>query len=273
MTELLVEPRWLAARLDAAELRIVDLRKPENYAQQHVPGAIHLPHGRIVRKQPPAGGLLPSPGDFAALMGELGIANHHRVIAYDDEGGGWAARLIWTLHAYGHRRAGVLDGGATAWMAEGHPLQDTIAEYPRATFTPSLDESVIADFDYVVRAMHQPDHALLDARSLDEYTGARRNAERGGHIPGARHLEWTDLMDRERNLKLRAPAAIRAMLGALGIEHSQEVIVYCQTHHRSALNYLALKTLGFEHVRAYPGSWSEWGNRTDAPVATGEQPG
>ena len=273
MTEIVVEPQWLAEHLSDPDLRIVDLCKAENFTQRHIPGATNLAYDRIVSKAPPVGGLLPGRDQFADLMSSLGISNDELVVAYDEEGSGRAARLIWSLHAYGHRRAAILNGGATAWNNEGFPVDATVVEHPRGTFSAMLDDSVIADFTYITNAIHQPGHALLDARSLEEYTGARRNAERGGHIPGARRLEWTDLMDRSRNLRLKPGKDIRAQIEALGIDAAQEVIVYCQTHHRSALNYVALKWLGFEQVRGYPGSWSDWGNRAAAPVATGDAPG
>lgn len=273
MTELLVEPQWLSEHLRDPGLRIVDLCKADHYTKHHIPGAVHLGYERLVVKAPPAGGLLPDETAFAALMGGCGVGNTHRIIAYDEEGGGRAARLIWSLHAYGHRHASMLNGGATAWVAEGFPVATTVDSYPATTFHGTPDDSVIADFGYILQRLGQTHTALLDARSLGEYTGAKRNAEHGGHIPGARRLEWTELMDPARNLRLKPAAEIHAQLEQLGIDATQEVIVYCQTHHRSALNYLALKWLGYERVRGYPGSWSEWGNRADAPIATGDEPG
>ena len=202
MTALLVEPQWLSEHLHDPALRIVDLCKADHYTRHHIPGAVHLAYDRLVVKAPPAGGLLPDDTAFATLMGELGIGNAHRVIAYDEEGGGRAARLIWSLHAYGHRHASMLNGGATAWVAEGFPVATTTDSYPAMTFQGARDASVIADFDYVLQRLGQTHTALLDARSHGEYTGAKRNAEQGGHIPGARHLEWTALMDPSRNLRL-----------------------------------------------------------------------
>ena len=272
MSELLIQPQWLAEHLNDADLRIVDLCKPDRYAEHHVPGAVHLPYDELVVKNPPVGGLLPGREAFAASMGGLGIDNGHHVVAYDEEGGGRASRLIWSLHAYGHTRASLLDGGATAWHQEGYPLTaDGDAPEPSA-FEATLNEAVIADYDYILEHLQQPGVALLDARSLEEYTGVRRNAEHGGHIPGAKRLEWTELMDRDRNLRLKPAEEIQAQLVHLGIDAAQEVIVYCQTHHRSALNYVALRRLGFTRVRGYHGSWSDWGNRPGAPVATGTVP-
>ncbi|MDH3452204.1 MAG: rhodanese-like domain-containing protein, partial [Gammaproteobacteria bacterium] len=125
MTDLLVEPQWLATRLDDPGLRIVDLCKADHYARHHIRGAVHLAYDRLVTKAPPVGGLLPERSEFADLMGSLGISNKHRVIAYDEEGGGRAARLLWSLHAYGHRDASILDGGATSWAGDGFPLEET----------------------------------------------------------------------------------------------------------------------------------------------------
>ncbi|MCW8909638.1 MAG: rhodanese-like domain-containing protein, partial [Gammaproteobacteria bacterium] len=99
-----------------------------------------------------------------------------------------------------------------------------------------------------------------------EYDGSKKFAERGGHIPGAIHFEWTDGMDRQRNYRLLADDELKSKLNALGLTEDKEIIVYCQTHHRSALSYFMLKQLGYEKVRGYPGSWSEWGNRMDTPV-------
>lgn len=266
MSSLLIQPQWLAEHLSDPELRVVDLCKAEHYAAHHVPGAVHLAYDDLVVKNPPVGGLLPGREAFAALMSRLGIGNDRQVIAYDEEGGGRAARLIWSLHAYGHTRAALLDGGATAWIQEGYPVSTQPAAPEPAAFRAARNEAVIADYDYIVANLRQPGIALLDARSHEEYTGARRNAELGGHIPGARRLEWTELMDRGRNLRLKPAEEIRAQLAGLGIDATQEVVVYCQTHHRSALNYVALKWLGFDRVRGYHGSWSDWGNRPDAPV-------
>jgi thiosulfate/3-mercaptopyruvate sulfurtransferase len=123
-----------------------------------------------------------------------------------------------------------------------------------------------AERDYIISKLDDDHTALLDARSLVEYTGEKKFAQRGGHIPGAKRFEWTDAMDRMRNLRLLPAEQIQPKLDELGITSDKEVIVYCQTHHRSAYSWLMLRALGYENVKGDPGSWSDWGNRMDTPV-------
>ena len=110
--------------------------------------------------------------------------------------------------------------------------------------------------------------AFLDARSIQEFDGIKRFAEQAGHIPGARHYEWTDGLDRGNNYRFLPSEKIQQELNELKLSSDKEIIVYCQTHHRSSLSYVMLKHLGYEKVRGYPGSWSDWGNRQGMPVET-----
>ncbi len=214
-------------------------------------------------------GLLPDAAVFSRILSNLGIDGSKRVVAYDDEGGGCAARFIWTLHVFGHRNTSLLNGGIASWVNEGHetstlpPLNPVPTDYQ---LTPSDDE--VADYDYIRQHLDDDSVALLDARSDGEYHGSKKLADKAGHIPGARHFEWTRAMDKQRNFRLLPTEQLDAELQALGLVREREVICYCQSHHRSAYSWLMLKALGYEKVRGYPGSWSDWGNRADAPVET-----
>ncbi len=265
---LVVGPEALEPRLGDPGLLIVDLCiKPETYVAGHVPGAVHLDYGRIVAMRRPVGGLLPEPAQLSAVLSEIGLTPERHVVAYDDEGGGRAARLLWTLAVLDHERMSLLDGGLHAWAHEGHRLERGVREpQPRAYEARVARPELVADLEYVLAHLEDPEVVLVDARSPAEYAGLKRFAERGGHIPGAVNFEWTLAMDRTRNLRLRDEGWLRERFASLGVTPDKEVITYCQTHHRSAHTWLVLTWLGYPRVRGYPGSWSEWGNRTDTPV-------
>ncbi len=269
-TDILITSEALGQDLERPGQVIVDLCAPERYASGHIPGALHLDYAQVVRHQPPVMGLLPEPAAFGRLLGELGITPQTRVIAYDDEGGGKASRLLWTLAACAHRDLALLDGGLHAWHAAGGPLSPEPSRAESGTPYPVdfSNSPLVAERGYILAHLDDPGVALLDARSPAEYSGLDRRAARGGHIPGAVNLDWTELMDRANHLRLKPAATLLARLEQLGIRREQEVIVYCQTHHRSALSFVALKHLGFERVRGYPGAWSDWGNQSDTPIAT-----
>jgi len=273
-TSILIEPEALQAMLSDARLLVVDLSKAATYAQLHIPGAMHMEYSILNSGAQPAPGFLPSEERLAQIAGILKLDKMSRIVAYDDEGSGCAARLAWTLHYLGYESVQVLNGGLHAWSNEGHPLDnqpvlpDISATLPLASRNPS----VLADHTYIVRHLDDESVALLDARTPEEYAGTKVRAARGGHIPGAVNLNWLDTMDKNRNLRIKSPEILNDALSTLGIRPEQEVITYCQSHHRSAHAWLMLKSLGFPRVRGYAGSWSEWGNHPDTPVTTGTSP-
>jgi thiosulfate/3-mercaptopyruvate sulfurtransferase len=264
---LLLDPQQLAAALGRDDLLIVDLSAEENYAAQHIEGALSLAYSDIIVARPPAMGLLPEPLQFHASLQRLGITEETHVVVCDDEGGGRGARFIWSLHAYGHLRCSQLDGGIAAWQAAGLPLTDEATPAPQpSSYSPERVGDNVCDAAYVMSHLGNSDFALLDARSPEEFSGEKALAARGGHIPGAVNYEWTDCMDHINQRRLLPAAMLRDELTARGLTPDKEIVVYCQTHHRSALSYVMLKSLGYPRVRGYHGAWSEWGNRQDTPV-------
>ncbi|HED36416.1 MAG TPA: sulfurtransferase [Gammaproteobacteria bacterium] len=268
---LLIEPEDLSALQTEDKLLIIDLSPHKQYHQMHIPQAVFLDYAHIVGMNSPYTGLLPDPEQFSHILNSLGMTPESRVIAYDEEGGGKAARLIWTLHAMGHNNASLLNGGIIAWYREKFPLSnEAVSCQPNPSDQQyKVDFStqpVVADTEYIKAHLQNTQTALLDARSLEEYTGTTRYAERAGRIPGAQHFEWTRALDAQANYRLLPQETLQSMLDEQGLTRDKEIIVYCQSHHRSSLSYFMLKYLGYEKVRGYPGSWSEWGNRTDTPV-------
>lgn len=267
---LFIEPEELADRLDDPSLLILDLGKTLLYEQIHVPGASYLPYESLVTVSGRTAGLLPAIAQLNITFSDYGIDNNRTVIAYDDEGGGKAARLIWTLHCLGHTNAKLLNGGIHAWANEGFPRDKGPVSDPQeqSRFSAKLSDEPVADASYIYNHLDDPNVILLDARSREEFTGDRKFAQQGGHIPGAVHFEWSDAMDKSRNLRLTDKQALSDRLESLHVDKEKTVVCYCQTHHRSSFLYVVLKHLEYPRVKGYPGSWSDWGNRNEFPIET-----
>lgn len=263
---LLLEPAALHAALGTPGLLVVDLGKASVYQQAHVPGAVACDGRQLLSGELPSPGRLPSLDQLSSALSALGLTPDTHVVAYDDEGGAWAGRFLWTLEVLGHHRYSYLDGGIHAWLAAGLPV-DSQAHVPVASaYSARLAGDASADLDYVMAHHRDSDHVLWDSRSPEEFGGTMVRAQRAGHIPGARNYEWTRGIDRGNALRVRPLETVRAELAALGITADKTVITYCQTHHRSGFTWLLGKLLGFPRMKAYAGSWSEWGNRSDTPV-------
>jgi len=268
-TARLIEPETLAAALPEPPAELLDLRKLEDYRQAHIPGALHLDRSQLVAKSPPVGGLVPDAQQLSGLLGSIGLTPDTPFIAYDEEGGGWASRLMWTLDVFGQSCSMLLNGGWTAWQAEGYVTESgDPPRVPASEYALGEPCTAVADREHILERLGAEDFALLDSRSAEEFSGQKRLAERGGHIPGAVNLNWTDAMDPARNLRLLNDDILRERLTAMGVTPDKEVVVYCQTHHRSSHTYVMLKHLGYDDVRGYPGAWSEWGNCGSMPIET-----
>ncbi len=263
-TNYLIEPDELEALRSHENIVIVDLCKAKQYAQAHIPGAHFVHYGDIIKIDKPVMGLLPDNENFSALLSSLGITKKSLIVAYDDEGGGCASRFVWTLHVFGHETAVILNGGLHSWANEGHALDNVTPDKPEASgYSLKKTHHHTATRAFIQTHLHDKKVIFLDARSLAEYNGTKKFANKAGHIPSAVHFEWTAAMDQNNNLRRLPAEDIQTQLDALGITKDKEVVCYCQSHHRSAYSWLILKSLGYEHVLGYPGSWSEWGNHPD----------
>lgn len=272
---LLIEAEELVPYLDHELLRVVDLSRNSVYEQLHLPQAVAVRPAQLVRQDELAMGLLPDEKELQALIEYLNISSQHHVVVYDDEGGAWAGRLIWNLHCLGFTRTSLINGGIHAWLAAGLPTTSEVIIDEPVSHLFKVDLSHLADYQIgypeLLSLVDQQAIQLWDCRTLEEYTGLRLAARRGGHIPGALHFEWSTALNRENHLKLHSFERIQQRLTQLGFQFDQSVVIYCQSHHRSGLAYVVARLLGWS-VRAYDGAWSEWGNRLDSPVITGEQP-
>lgn len=262
----LLQPEDLLPHLQRNDLLVVDLSQARVHAEAHVPGAVHLDFRRTQAGTPPAPGALPPAEALSELLSSLGLTPDTHVVAYDDEGGGWAGRFLWLLAMVGHTKWSYLDGGIHAWIAARLPVEQDSRTPSRSAYVARVSGEAAVDANYVRDHIHAPGFAVWDARSPDEYHGVRALAARGGHIPGAVNFDWVECMDRSRQLRLKSLEQLRATLADLGITADKDIVTHCQTHHRSGLTWLVGTLLGFPRIRAYPGSWSEWGNDPSLPV-------
>lgn len=263
----LLEPATLYQQIEhgigAPDLVIVDVGSPENYARGHVPGAIHLPYAWLISGAPPAPGLMPETDQLEQVFDFLGITPQTHVVAYDDDGGGHAGRLLWTLDLIKHPQMSYLNGGLHAWAGDELPLEQTPNQPLKTQGQYHWDFAARATKDEILAELSGSDLTIWDARNPAEYRGENLQALRGGHIPGAINCEWTNLLDPTQDLRIRSDA--KDYLAQLGLTEEQRIVTHCQAHRRSSLTYLVGKSLGFD-IRGYDGSWGEWGNDEDTPI-------
>jgi thiosulfate/3-mercaptopyruvate sulfurtransferase len=266
---LILEPSELEEALGQNNLLVLDLGK--TYDQAHIPGAIWVAPADIQLGIKPATGKLPTKQQLSILFSRLGLTADTHVVVYDDDGGPWAGRMIWVLDSIGHQHYSFLNGGIHSWLAEKRPVQ-TESNQPVASdyLVQNIDTSVSITKDELLTAIQQSSVQIWDARSYQEYTGEKANSARGGHLPGARSYEFTRALDANNAMRLRDLGDIKSELNKLGINGEKDVVSHCQTHRRSGISYVVCKALGW-HMKAYDGSWSEWGNDPLVPIETGNQ--
>ena len=248
------------------DLLIVDLRDKSSYDEGHIPGAVWLDYQSLLGKRPPVLGDLPSDQQLSQVLRKIGLDDTKHVIAYDEDAGAAAARLLWTLDVVGHDQFSLLDGGFSSWAENDYPETEEHSIATHSQFIVPENKRGFATRQYVMDALQNPNVVLFDTRTPEEFIGTNIRAARGGHIPGAVNLNWLDVTDKFHYHRLLDLDTIRAMYSERGVDPDKEIIPYCHSHHRSSHTYVVLKHLGYKNVNAYAGSWSEWGNLEDVPI-------
>ena len=277
--ERLVTTEWVAAHLDDPAVVVVESDEDVLlYETGHVPGAVKLDWHTDLN-DPVTRDYIDGEA-FAALMGGLGIARDSTVVIYGDKSNWWAAYALWVLTLFGHQDVRLLDGGRAKWIAEERPVTRAAAdrapvEYPVV----ERDDSAVRAFkDDVLGHFGSP---LVDVRSPPEYSGERTTAPeypeesalRAGHIPTAQNVPWAKAAAEDGTFRSRAELEAVYQDGA-GLQPGDDVIAYCRIGERSSHTWFVLThLLGYEQVRNYDGSWTEWGSAVRVPIAKGEQPG
>ena len=261
---LLTTVTELQRKLGAENLCIIDARPAEDYAKAHIPGATHFDLfglSLIDTREAPLKAFMFMIHHVLELRG---VSEAKEVVFYEDNSGMRAARGLWFLEYYGHPNVKMLDGGFRAWKAAGAPVTTEAATPKAATFKIDERRDVLATADDVLQSLNKKEKTILDTRSQGEYLGTHVRAARGGAIPGAIHIEWTDNIAPDG--KFKSNAELKAMYDHAGITPDKEVVSYCQGGYRAAHSYVALRLIGFPKVRNYIGSWKEWGDRADLPI-------
>jgi thiosulfate/3-mercaptopyruvate sulfurtransferase len=277
--ERLVSTDWLAKRLSDPDVAVVESDEDVLlYETGHIPGAVKVDwhtdlNDPVLRDY--------IDGErFAALLGGLGIGRDTTVVIYGDKNNWWAAYALWVFTLFGHEDVRLLDGGRTKWLAEGRPMTKdlpgrTPVEYPVV----QRDDSTVRAFkDDVLAHLGKP---LIDVRSPAEYTGERTTAPdypeesalRAGHIPTAQSVPWAKAAAEDSTFRGRDELEAIYEQGA-GLKPGDDVIAYCRIGERSSHTWFVLThLLGYEHVKNYDGSWTEWGSAVRVPIVKGEEPG
>jgi len=264
---------WSVERLKDAlgtpGLSIVDTRQAEHFASGRIPGARHFDPYFVNCDDTDPAPLASFTRMWANMLGWRGVKATDTIVFYGAFTDMCAARAFWFAEYLGVENVHVLDGGMKAWTEAGLPIEREGKPPSSAKFLLDPVTERVATYVDVLEAMNDPGSLILDNRSRAEFTGDDRRAKYGGAIPRAVHCDWEELYDHATG-RMKSPAALRGILEARGATPDRKIIVYCNTGYRSAHAYLAMRLLGYPHVRNYVGSWQEWGNREGLPIVRGE---
>ena len=269
----LVDTAWVAQHLDDPSVRLVEVDVDTSaYDSGHIPGAVgwnwQTQLSDTIRRD------IPAKAELEKLLSESGISPETTVVLYGDNNNWFAAWAFWHLTMFGHRDVRIMDGGRKKWEAEGRPMT-TDAPQHRATQYRAKDPdySIRAFRDQVLSSVGVPGRAFVDVRSPREYSGEllapenlpQEGAQRGGHIPGAVNIPWSQAVREDGTFK---PAQeLRELYGSKGITPDKEIIAYCRIGERSSHTWFVLKhLLGYPNVRNYDGSWTEYGSMVGVPI-------
>ncbi|MCG8458933.1 MAG: sulfurtransferase [Holophagales bacterium] len=273
--ETLVTTDWVAEHLEDPGVRLVESNEdPLVYPSGHIPGAVEVDWTRDLNHQLRRDYL--DREGFEALARRIGITSETTVVFYGDKNNWWACYAYWVFHLFGHTDARILDGGRLKWQNEGRELTREVPEYASTAYeAPPRDDSTIRAFRDQVLAHVEAGRPLVDVRSPEEYSGERlhmpdypnEGALRGGHIPGAHNVPWARAVNPEDGT-FKTAAELRAIYEQeKGLSPDDEVVAYCRIGERSSHTWFVLtRLLGYEKVRNYDGSWTEWGNLVGVPI-------
>lgn len=274
-----VTAEWLEAKLDEPGLSIVDgswylpAHKRDaraEYEAGHIPGAVFFDQDLVVDPSATLPHTLPQPQQFGQFVSSMGISADDTIVVYDGPGFFSAPRVWWMFRLMGASNVFVLDGGFDGWKAEGRQMTNEPTRVAPSYFDALNAAELVATFDDMVQIVADGSAQIADARSPGRFTGEEaepRPGMRSGHMPGARNVPASALSKDGHFLSV---GELRAVLEQAGIDLSRPVVTSCGSGVTAAAISLALASVGHTDNRLYDGSWTEWGGRSDTPVATGK---
>lgn len=271
--EVLVDADWVEAHLHDPKVRLIEVDvDTAAYEQGHIPGAVGFNWQKELQDQTIRAPL--SQAHLEELMSRAGVSNDTTIVLYGDNNNWFAAWALWILKYYGHQDVRLLDGGRVKWVADKRELTTDIPSYPRTTYhAQSPDAAIRALRDQVLAQLGRSDITLVDVRSPAEYSGEllapanlpQEGAQRGGHIPGAANIPWSQAVREDGTFK--SADELRSLYEGKGVTANKEVIAYCRIGERSSHTWFVLHyLLGYPEVRNYDGSWTEWGSLIGVPI-------
>lgn len=271
--EYLVDTQWVAEHLNDPKVRLVESNEDFLlYETGHIPGAVKVDW--FTTLQHPLRRDFINKHEFEQLCRELGIANDTQVVFYGDKSNWFATYALWLFRYYGHKNLAIMNGGRLKWEKEGRPFTKEAPSYPETHYTAQEPDNLIRAFREDVFMQISANLPLVDVRSPKEYSGEllhmpnypQEGATRGGHIPGAKNIPWAKATN-EADSTFKTAAELRAMYGEMGITPEKDIIAYCRIGERSSHTWFVLSfLLGYNNVKNYDGSWTEWGNLVNAPI-------
>jgi thiosulfate/3-mercaptopyruvate sulfurtransferase len=277
--DVLVSTDWVAENLDNPDVRIIESNEDDLlYPSGHIPGAVEVDwtsdlNDQVVRDYIGKEG-------FEELASRIGITPETTVVFYGDKSNWWATYAFWVFQLFGHTNAKIMDGGRKKWQEEDREFTRDVPEYERTDYTAQeRDDSVLRAFRGQVLNHIEGGGPLVDVRSPEEFRGEKlhipgypqEGAVRGGHIPGATSIPWSTAANDDGTFK-DAGTLREIYVENMGLSPDEETIAYCRIGERSSHTWFVLKyLLGFDKVRNYDGSWTEWGNSVGVPIATGDE--
>ena len=266
-TDKLVSTSWVAERLDDKNLKIIDIRLPEDYAAGHIPDSVNLSYKELQVERDGVKGLIPSENEMTTKLSALGIKDTDTIVVVDHIKNLWSSRLLWTLEVYGHGDTKLMDGSYALWESEGKKItsDSTSISSSKYSFTGEAKPELIISLQKVMESIDDETSIVLDTRSADEYAGRDVRAERGGHIPESIHVEWVQNVDADG--KFLPAEDLKNLYNSTSVTNDLDIYTLCQTAVRATHSWFVLQELlGYENVAVYDGSWTEWGNLENTPI-------